>query len=252
MGTLSMSSLFLMINNLPTSREWSMLRETLRYCLPDSIRLATKERVIVERCFANVHNIGDDALLKVKIIDLYQKDVKAVLDHAVKDDDVVKKIMNGNSRELFRLARSVVMKRLPANLAYPEWFNAKDPVEIEGRTTVHYRIVSEIDELSKLTRHLPLTMNLPEDEMRFLSALFSSLTVMKTPKAMRDAVVKNSDFKAISTRHVARDAEASEYAFHEHDVGRARNGHCLELLKLAHAVSFKLCYKKMKAQKKTC
>ena len=126
--------------------------------------------------------------------------------------------MNGNSRELFRLARSVVMKRLPADIASPEWFNAKDPVEIEGRTTVHYRIVSEIDELSKLTRHLPLTMNLPEDEMRFLSVFFSSLTVMKTPKAMRDAVVKNSDFKAISTRHVAREAEASEYALHEHDV----------------------------------
>jgi len=232
-----MSSLFLMRNNLPTSREWSMLRETLRYCLPGSIRLATKERIIVERCFANVHNIGDDALLKSKIIDLYRKDVKDVLNYTVEDDDVIKKIMNGNSRELFRLARSVVMKRLPADIASPEWFNAKDPVEIEGRTTVHYRIVSEIDELSKLTRHLPLTMNLPEDEMRFLSVFFSSLTVMKTPKAMRDAVVKNSDFKAISTRHVAREAEASEYALHEHDVGRARNGHCLELLKLAHAAS---------------
>ena len=93
MGTLSMSSLFLMRNNLPTSREWSMLRETLRYCLPDCIRLANKERVIVDRCFANVHNIGDDALLKVKIIDLYRKDMKAVLDHAVEEDDVVKKVM---------------------------------------------------------------------------------------------------------------------------------------------------------------
>jgi hypothetical protein len=229
----------------PSQDDLYCLRETMRTTFAKQVVPGKEERIFLDRVFANLRFLGDNLMLRNRLINEFSDEVDILADRYMDkpiDADsgrtftrrIYEDVRVGNCAAIFLLARCILHNNPTPLSGVPDWVDdAQLTTEfvdsIHSSSSYGYK---ELKSLSFMIYQMPLALDIDENEKKFLYLLLSRLYLIADPRGLRCEVVKKVDFNALSKRYV-KSTSNSLWCFCASDIALGKSGQSEALLKLA-------------------
>lgn len=200
------------------------LREIMRTLLAVQNELGKEERIFLDRVFASLRFLGDDYMLRSRLIREFSDEVDILasryigksIDASTKQtftQHLYEDVRVGRCEAVYLLARCILHNNPTPLVNIPDWFDGTQ-LPASFVNTRHYDSGPHYEHLKSMSimiYQMPLILEINDEEKKFLCLLLSRLFLIADPSRLRNEVVKCVDFEYLSNKYTTADPEIFAY-----------------------------------------
>jgi len=234
----------ILIKKTPSQKDMYCLREMMRTLLTKQCALGKEERLFLDRVFANLRFLGDDIMLRDHLIREHSDELDILaeryMDKPISANSRLtftkrhyEDVRVGNCASIYFLSRCIFHNNPTPSGDTPYWVdNDQLPTRfVDGEHSSSMHGYKELKHLSAMVYNTPLSLEIGENEKKFLYLLLSRLYLLSDPLKMRREVVKKVDFNALTKKYVKAIPD-NQWSFDKKDVRLGSLGQSEALFKL--------------------
>lgn len=211
------NSFFSLIKNIFKSnrnepkRTMYFLRETLRELPVKDITKGKDEALLFKHFFSYLRFLGDDLMLKSRFINECRDELDVISTRymgkpigdsgQVFSKDVYDKLLTGNGIAICKLLLCIAHENQAPLRDVPKWVSEKQ-LSIEFVNSTNYtRLHDELKFISFISHKLFLSLDIDDQESKFLYLLLSRAHFMDKPSELKKEVVSKVDLTYLLEKH---------------------------------------------------